>query len=165
MLVLKSYLQVHAIGLLFEIFKNPGVVVLVISTFRKPRLKDYEFQTSLGYTAIPCLKKQAKQWWKKNQAFFCTAMISWLKWQGQSNAVGSCCIKQGPGDMRWQWGHGMVVALFTAARGAYERWLSQNRSLLETLWRAPLNTIRQYIVVSWGRCLYNPTGSIFAAKE
>lgn len=58
MLVLKSYLQVHAIGLLFEIFKNPGVVVLVISTFRKPRLKDYEFQTSLGYTAIPCLKNK-----------------------------------------------------------------------------------------------------------
>lgn len=58
MLILKSYLQVHEIGLLFENFKNPGVVGLVISTFRKPRLKDYEFQTSLGYIAIPCLKNK-----------------------------------------------------------------------------------------------------------
>lgn len=57
MLILKSYLQVQEIGL-FEIFKNPDVVGLVISTFKKPRLKDYEFQTSLGYIAIPCLKNK-----------------------------------------------------------------------------------------------------------
>lgn len=58
MLILKSYLQVHEIGLLFETFKNPGVVGLVSSTFRKPRLKNYEFQTSLGYMARPCLKNK-----------------------------------------------------------------------------------------------------------
>lgn len=34
------------------------MVGLVISTFKKPRLKDCEFQTSLGYIAKPCLKNK-----------------------------------------------------------------------------------------------------------
>lgn len=152
-----------------KIFKNLGVVGLEISTFRKPRLKDYEFQTSLGY--IDPVSKTSKTVMKKIKHSVVQLCSHDYSDTDCVNAVDSCCIKQGPGDMRrqwghatavgtcdgggdmwWRWGHGTTVALFTVAHGAYEHWLSQNRSLLGTLWSAPLNTTRQYIVVSWGHC-------------